>query len=104
MKDYPNPDLAIEIDISYPKIDRPAIYAALKVWEVSRIRDKKVWIEQLGPDDAYVPASSSRYLPVTSDDIARWVLAEDARGSVTWKQRLREWVRTELSPRAKPVN
>jgi len=28
---YPNPDLAIEIDMSGPKIDRPAIYADLGV-------------------------------------------------------------------------
>ncbi len=28
--DYPNPDLAIEIDISPSEVDRPAIYAALQ--------------------------------------------------------------------------
>jgi Uma2 family endonuclease len=104
VKDYPNPDLAIEIDISDPKIDRPAIYAALRVWEVWRVRDKKIWIEQLGPDDTYTPALCSRFHLVSSDDIARWVLSEDARGSVTWKQRLREWVRAELALRATPAN
>ncbi|MGZ3387032.1 MAG: hypothetical protein ACXWNF_17085, partial [Isosphaeraceae bacterium] len=35
--DYPNPDLSIEVDISSSKIDRPGIYAALIVAEVSRI-------------------------------------------------------------------
>ncbi len=30
---YPNPDLAAEVDISPPKIDRPGIYAALQVPE-----------------------------------------------------------------------
>ena len=34
--DYPNPDLAVEIDISPPKIDRSGIYAALKVSELWR--------------------------------------------------------------------
>ena len=29
--DYPNPDLAIEVDLSPPEIDRAGIYAALKV-------------------------------------------------------------------------
>jgi len=29
--DYPNPDLAIEVEISLSLIDRPAIYAALSV-------------------------------------------------------------------------
>ena len=31
---YPNPDLAVEIDISRSKIDRPGIYAKLKVPEI----------------------------------------------------------------------
>ena len=34
--DYPNPDLGIEVYMSPPKIDRPGIYAALKVAEVWR--------------------------------------------------------------------
>ena len=32
--DYPNPDLAVEIELSPSKIDRPAIYRAVKVLEV----------------------------------------------------------------------
>ena len=43
--DYPNPDLVIEIDISQPKIDRPSIYAALKVSEVWRFSESGVTIE-----------------------------------------------------------
>ena len=36
--DYPNPDLATEIDISSPQIDRPSIYAALNVAEDLAVR------------------------------------------------------------------
>jgi hypothetical protein len=32
------------------------------------------------------------------DKVARWALIEDADGSVTWKQRLREWARSDLGP------
>jgi Uma2 family endonuclease len=99
IKDYPNPDLAVEIDISRSKIDRPGIYAALQVPEVWRFHDVKISIEQLQSDGTYAPAARSRFLPVEPDDVTRWVLVEDARGSVTWKQRLREWVRSELRPR-----
>jgi Uma2 family endonuclease len=101
VKDYPNPDLAIEVDISRSKIDRPGIYAALKVAEVWRIQDRKVSIDQLQSDGTYAPVGRSRFLPVEPDDVTRWALDEDARGSVTWKQRLREWARTELGPRVK---
>jgi Uma2 family endonuclease len=99
IKDYPNPDLAVEVDISRPKIDRQGIYAALQVSEVWRVFDEHVSIDQLQSDGKYVATVSSRFLRVTSGDVERGVLREGARGSVTWKQRLREWVRNELGLR-----
>ena len=66
---------------------------------VGRVFDEHVSIEQLQSDGKYLAAVSSRFLRVTPDDVERWVLREGARGSVTWKQRLREWVRNELGPR-----
>jgi Uma2 family endonuclease len=94
--DYPNPDLAIEIDISPPKIDRQEIYAALEVPEIWRSHDQSVSIEQFGPDGRYAPAPGSRFLPVRSEDITRWVFSEDSVGMVAWEERLREWVRNEV--------
>ena len=94
---YPNPDLAIEIDVSPPKIDRPGIYAALPVPEFWRLRNSAVSIEQLGPDGKYVPVLHSRFLPVRPRDVTQWVFSEDA-GTVPWQQRLREWVQNELVP------
>ncbi len=91
---YPNPDLAVKVDISPPKIDRPGIYAALQVPELWRIRDKAVSIEQLSPDGKYVPAQRSRFLPVRPEDVTRWFFTEDSASLVTWEERLREWVRT----------
>jgi Uma2 family endonuclease len=97
--DYPNPDLAVEVDISPPKIDRPGIYAALQVQEVWRARNRSVSIDQLDPDGRYVPALRSRFLPVRPEDITRWVFKEDANDLVIWEERLRDWVRSELAPR-----
>jgi Uma2 family endonuclease len=102
LKDYPNPDMAVEVDISRPKIDRQGIYAALQVFEVWRVFDEHVSIEQLQPEGTYAPTVGSRFLYVTPDEIERWVLREEARGGVTWKQRLREWVRSEIAPRTAP--
>lgn len=92
--DYPNPDLAVEVDTSRPKIDRPGIYAALKVAELWRARDGSVSIEHLGPDGQYVPAVQSLYLPVSPEDVTRWVFTEDKSDLVIWEKRLRAWVRT----------
>jgi hypothetical protein len=98
--DFPNPDLAAEVDVSPPKIDRSGIYAALEVPEFWRARKKSVSIEQLGPDGAYVPVPRSRFLPVRPEDVTRWVFTEDSADRVTWTDRLRTWVRNELVPTA----
>lgn len=86
-------------DIPRSKSDRQGIYAALQVAEVWRVFEEHGLIEQLQSDGKYVAAVSSRFLRVTQDDVERWVLRESVRGSVTWKQRLREWVRNELGRR-----
>jgi Uma2 family endonuclease len=98
--DYPNPDLAIEIDISPSRINRPAIYAALKVTEIRRFEDESVLIEQLGPNGTYSEVESSRYLHVRRDEVVRWLIEEDSRNKGAWAFRLREWVQVELKPRA----
>jgi len=97
--DYPNPDLAIEIDISPSQVDRPGIYAALKVPEVWRIDGESLVIGQLSPDRTYTAAEESLFLPVRAEEVFRWVAREDSSDELAWEQRLREWARTELAPR-----
>ena len=96
-----NPDLAIEIDISPSQIDRPSIYRALKVAEVWRFDGASLVIEQLRPDGTYAASASSRFLPVRSDEVLRWIRDEDSSDELAWELRLREWARTELTPRTK---
>jgi Uma2 family endonuclease len=97
--DYPNPDLAVEVDLSLPKIDRPAIYRELRVAEIWRLRAGIVSIEQLGVDGNYVAAESSRFLHVTPEEVTRWVVKEKSGNRRQWKMRLRKWILTELKPR-----
>ena len=98
--DYPNPDLVIEVDISPSRIDRPGIYGALQVPELWRLRDRMVSIEQLVSSGVFVAMERSRFLPVRNDEVTRWVFTEYSRDPTTWKQRLREWVQTDLSNRS----
>jgi hypothetical protein len=65
-----------------------------------RFADEAVAIEWLAPDGSYVAAASSRFLHVRPEEVARWVFAEESPRSLAWEQRLREWVREELVPRA----
>jgi Uma2 family endonuclease len=97
---YPNPDMAIEIDLSVPEIDRPGIYAALKVTELWRFDGVDFIIENLQPDGTYQPVEMSLFLPVRGEEIRRWVIDEDfAKDELAWEQRLRAWARAELMPR-----
>jgi Uma2 family endonuclease len=89
--DYPTPDLAIEIDLTRPEIDRQSIYAALRVPEVWRFDGTTVVVEQLQGDGTYQPAASSRYLPVGASDIRRWLAEEDSSRPLTWERRLMDW-------------
>jgi Uma2 family endonuclease len=99
LADHPNPDLAIEVDISQPKIDRPGIYAALKVAEVWRFRESAVTIERLTNLGTYEVVEASGFLAIRADEVARWVFREDSADLTDWNRRLRAWVQAELVPR-----
>jgi len=91
--DYPDPDLAVEIDISPSLVDRSAIYAGLKVFEVWRFDGDQVVFEQLGPDGKYTAVKRSRWLPVRPEDVRRWLVEEDSSDDVQWRCRLTEWAK-----------
>ena len=95
------PDLGIEVDISPSKIDRPGIYAALKVSEVWRFdgESEEVVIERLGEDGSFHPVEGSTFLPIRAKEVRRWVVEEDSSDESAWARRLRAWVRAELAPR-----
>ncbi len=90
--DYPRPNLAIEIDMSNPQVDRPSIYADLGVVEVWRfVGGKKLVIEQLEADGSYAPTDVSRCLRISADDILGWLTADDSSREPAWNRRLNQW-------------
>jgi Uma2 family endonuclease len=97
--EYPNPDLAIEVDLSPSRIDRTGIYAALRVAEVWRFDGEEIVIDRLQGEGVYQSVEASGFLPVHTQEIARWVLKEEFHDGSLWARRLRAWVRAELAPR-----
>jgi Uma2 family endonuclease len=89
--DYPAPDLAVEIDVSRPEVDRPGIYAALRVGEIWRFDLKTIVIEQLQPDGTYALAETSQFLPISPADLRRWIVDEDSSQRLAWQRRLNQW-------------
>jgi hypothetical protein len=92
--DYPNPDLAIEIDLSDPKVDRPDIDAKLEIAEIWRFDGQSVVIEHLRDDGSYTPAETSRFLPLRPADTLRWLVDEDSDDELAWERRLDAWAKT----------
>jgi Uma2 family endonuclease len=88
----PPPDLAIEVDISPPEVDRPGIYAAMKVAELWRFDGRTVVIERLGRDGRYRPVAASRLLRITADELTRWLLDEDTSNETRWAKRFAAWL------------
>lgn len=90
--DYPHPDLAIEIDMSPPQFDRPAIHADLGVTEVWRfVRGQELIIEVRKADGSYAPAGQSRFLGVRADEVLQWLNAAADEREAAWNRRLNPW-------------
>jgi Uma2 family endonuclease len=91
--DYPPPDMAVEVDLRRPVIDRPAIFAAIGVAELWRFDGTKVLIEHLHDDGTYTASPTSRFLPIRVEDAHRWLIDEDSTDRSAWEERLAERAR-----------
>jgi Uma2 family endonuclease len=96
---YPNPDLAVEVDLSPPRVDRSGTYAALRVAEVWRFDGHLLIIERLDANGVYLPVERSGFVPVGPEEVMRWVLDAGSSNQADWSRRLRAWVRGELTGR-----
>ena len=98
--EYPNPDMALEVDVSPSKIDRAGIYAALRVAEVWRFdgEGRQMVIERLKADGTYQAVQSSGFLPVTAEEVGRGARRRSTR-RIGLGRRLRAWIHAELAPR-----
>ncbi|HAA28207.1 MAG TPA: hypothetical protein DCE56_11690 [Cyanobacteria bacterium UBA8553] len=92
----PPPDLAIEIDVSNPSINKMAVYAALKVPEVWRWQKGKLIINIL-TDTGYVESENSmafESFPVK--ELARFMQLDPEKGENARLREFRQWVQQQL--------
>jgi Uma2 family endonuclease len=90
IRDYPVPDLAIEIDHSATKIDRDSIYVALGVPEVWLYDGEEIIIHRLADDGTYIEVDASLPLVIRSEDLTYWIQIE-ALDDNDWARKFREW-------------
>jgi Uma2 family endonuclease len=96
VSDYPNPDLAIEVDISPPEADRISIYESMSVAEVWIFDGAKLTILRLSEEGRYHLSEISGFLPLKAGQVPRWILGEDLADYEAWVQRIRAWAVREL--------
>lgn len=89
----PPPDLAIEVDLSHPSLNKLPIYAAIGVPEIWRYDRQALTILCL-EEGEYREQKESAVLPgVSSQDLGRFIEESQALTRPAWVRRVRDWAR-----------
>lgn len=96
----PPPDLAIEVDISPPGRNRPAIYAALGVPELWRFDGETLTMSILAPDGRYAIVERSRCIPpVRPADLGAFLARRHGTDEASLVREFRTWARSLAAAR-----
>ncbi len=94
----PPPDLAVEVEISRPWIDKAPIYADLGVPEVWHYDGERLRVELLQDDGTYAESPTSAAFPfLPLGKIEEFLDRRAETDETTWIRRFRDWVRDELA-------
>ncbi len=95
----PPPDLAIEIEITNPLLDKLDIYSGIGVPEIWKYNGEALSVLLLGPDGRYAESAGSRAFPfLPMDEVARFIREYEPGQGTSWRRRFRAWVREVLLP------
>jgi Uma2 family endonuclease len=94
----PPPDLAIEVDITCPSVQRLPIYAALGVPEVWRFDGVQITLLKLiqeSPESGYLAIDASVALPICRRDaVQHWLTQAQTMAETSWVKAIRHWARS----------
>lgn len=94
----PPPDLAIEVDVHSPSLDRLKVYGALGVPEVWRWKDGRIEVHHRQTDGGYSVGERSACFPwLPMADFLAWVDRGVVESETPWIRAFRGWVRESLS-------
>ncbi|MBI4858676.1 MAG: Uma2 family endonuclease [Candidatus Riflebacteria bacterium] len=99
----PPPDLAIEVDLDKPALEKLRIYAALGVTEVWKYDGQRLCVYRLQPDARYLEVRESASFPfLPLDELTRFLSQRQGTTETQLLRAFREWVRTRLGGYARP--
>ena len=93
LRNYPPPDLAIEIDLSNSSVDKMAIYAELKVPEVWRYAEGKLIINLLEGSGYVESETSLTFGSFPVKELTQFIQLDSQKGENARMREFREWVR-----------
>jgi Uma2 family endonuclease len=92
----PPPDLAIEVDISPSRLDRPRIYSKLQVPEIWRYDGHEVHVELLLSDGTYQPAEASlSFAFLQMRELPRFLAIAEHEGETQGLRAFVQWLREQ---------
>ncbi len=93
----PPPNVALEIDVTRSSLNRMAIYAALRVPEVWRLKKQSLLAHLLGSDGRYAESAVSRAFPgLMLADLLPFLAMRGQLDENTIVRQFRAWVRQQL--------
>ena len=99
LKPLPPPDLAIEVEMSSPLLDKLAIYAGLGVPEIWRYNQDGLTILLLRPDRSYHVSERSLAFPwLPLDEFRQRLATFDFDQESAWFHAYRIWLREVITP------
>lgn len=90
----PPPDLGLEIDVSHSSLDRLPIFAALRIPEVWRFRERSLTVHVLVKGEYEVRESSPTFPDVPMAKLVDFVYLGIEKGEMVMWEEFEKWLRT----------
>lgn len=92
---HPPPDLAVEVDITSPSLNKLPVYARIGVPEIWRYDGRRLTVLVLR-GDSYIEAERSSGMPrLTSLWLSRLITQGESMKRSAWVRAVREWAQSE---------
>lgn len=99
----PPPDLAIEVDLEKPMMEKLGIYAGLGIPEVWKCDGERLSVFLLQGDGSYLESGTSASFPFFEvDALARFLARRHDASQTALMREFRDWVRSDLGKHARP--